>query len=74
MPPITRQIIGLRVTGVLFWLFAMLHLLRILFEVDLSIGAWAVPPTISGIVTLIFGALGWWFMRLAHPSQKHGCC
>jgi hypothetical protein len=74
MPPITRQIIGLRVAGVLFRLFALLHLLRILSDVHLTIGAWAVPPTISGIVTLICGALGWWFMRLAHPTQKHGCC
>lgn len=74
MSPITPQIIGLRIAGAFFWLFALLHLLRIVFEVELSIGAWTVSPTISGIAALSFGALGGWFIRLAQPSRKQGCC
>lgn len=74
MSPITPQIIGLRIAGALFWLFALLHLLRIVFEVELSIGAWTVSPTISGIVTLWFGTLGGWLIRLAQPRRKPGCC
>lgn len=74
MQPMTSQILGLHVAGALFWLVATLHLLRVLFEIDVIIGGWVVPPWSSGIAVMTFGALGWWMMRLAHSGNPPGCC
>ena len=70
----TPQILGLQVAGAFFWLAALLHLLRVLFEVDVIIGGWIIPPGASGIAAIAFGALGWWMMRLSHPGNPSGCC
>ena len=74
MKPMTPQILGLHVAGALFWLVAVLHLLRALFGVEIIIAGWIVPSWISVIAGLVFAVLGWWIMKLAHPNGTRGCC
>lgn len=74
MNSMTPQILGLHVAGALCWLVALLHLLRVLFELDVVIGEWNFPPWASGIAVIVFGALGGWMMRLAKPGNPRGCC
>jgi len=42
--------------------------------VEIIIAGWTVPAWTSVIAAIVFGALGWWIMKLAHPNGTRGCC
>lgn len=57
------------VTGLIFLVIAVLHLLRIAFGWSAVIGGWAVPEWVSWAAFLVAGYLayeGFRFWRLAH--------
>ena len=59
----------LLVSGVVFFLVALLHLLRVLNGWDLQYGPWPVPMGVSWGGTIVPGLLGVWAFRLAgRPS------
>lgn len=55
----------LLVSGVLFCLVAILHLLRVVNGWELQFGPWSVPMWFSWGGTIIPGALSVWAFRLA---------
>jgi hypothetical protein len=62
----------LRISGALFGLIALLHVLRLLLRWPAQIADWTVPIWISWIGTLAAAALSIWAFRLArqlHPSS-----
>lgn len=49
-----------RLTGVIFLLIAVLHLLRILYGWSAVIGGWPVPLWLSWVALIIGAYLAWW--------------
>lgn len=49
-----------RLTGVIFLLIAVLHLLRILYGWSAVIGGWAMPLWLSWVALIIGAYLAWW--------------
>jgi hypothetical protein len=49
-----------RLTGVIFLLIAVLHLLRILYGWSAVIGGWVVPGWFSWVALIIAAYLAWW--------------
>ena len=47
------------ITGILFSLIAVLHLLRLLLHWDAVIGGWAVPTWVSGLALVLSGSLAY---------------
>jgi len=60
----------LRVSGTLFGLIALGHLLRLLYRVPAELGQWVVPPWVSAIGVLLSGALAVWAFRLGRRVQR----
>lgn len=54
----------LMVSGTLFALVALLHLLRIVFSWQAIIGGWTVPMWLSWIGLVVAGTLCFWVLRL----------
>ena len=59
------QKIGLRVASVLFAIFALLHLLRLLNQVQVIIGGQTIPLWISVLIALIAALLSFWTWKLS---------
>ena len=53
------------VSGGIFALVALLHLVRVVKQLDLQIGDWAAPPWVSWIGTVVPAALSFSAFRLA---------
>lgn len=49
-----------RLTGVIFLLIAVLHLLRILYGWTAAIDGWVVPLWLSWVALIIAAYLAWW--------------
>ena len=56
--------IYLRISGALFGLIALGHLLRLLYRVPAELGQWIVPLWISVIGLLVPASLAVWAFRL----------
>lgn len=54
-----------RVSGTIFALIALLHLLRIVYAWEAVIGGWMVPMWLSWVALVIAGYLGYSAFRLA---------
>ena len=54
----------LAVSGSLFGLIALLHLLRLLLHWPAVVAAWTVPLWVSGLGLVIAGSLSLWAFRL----------
>ena len=61
----------LRVSGTLFGLIALGHLLRLLFSWPAEVADWVVPLWLSLIGLLLSGALALWAFRLARRVARH---
>jgi uncharacterized membrane protein YbhN (UPF0104 family) len=61
----------LRVSGALFGLIAIGHLLRLLYRVPAELGQWVVPLWISVIGLLLPAALAIWAFRLVRRVERH---
>jgi uncharacterized membrane protein len=53
------------ITGIIFIVIALLHLLRIIYHWRAVIGPWAAPDWISWIALVVAGYLGYEGIRLA---------
>lgn len=53
------------VSGVLFGLIALLHLVRLLQGWPAVIGAWTMPLGLSGVAVVVTGFLAWSAWRLS---------
>ena len=53
------------VTGIIFIVIALLHLLRIIYHWRVVIGPWAAPDWVSWVALVIAGYLGYEGLRLA---------
>lgn len=52
------------VAGVVFSVIALVHALRLVFGWTAVINGWVVPPGISGIAVVVFGALAYVAVQL----------
>jgi len=59
------QKIGLRVASVLFALFSLLHLLRLLNQVQVIIGGQTIPFWSSVLIAVIAALLSFWTWKLS---------
>jgi hypothetical protein len=51
------------VAAILFWLIALVQLLRVLLRVEATAGGVNIPLWISILAFVVFGALGIWLWR-----------
>ncbi len=54
-----------------FGLGTVVHLIRLILRVPVTLGTWAVPLKASGILVLVFGALSFWMLR---AGCGQSCC
>ncbi|PYJ78435.1 MAG: hypothetical protein DME69_08620 [Verrucomicrobia bacterium] len=59
------QTTGLRVASVIFGVFALGHLLRLIKHAQVTIGTHPAPMWVSILVFIIFGGLSIWMWRLS---------
>jgi len=59
------KILGLRISGTIFGLISLLHLLRILFGVGLIIGDYMVPIWLSVPAFFLLAWLSLWMWKLS---------
>lgn len=64
-------VIGLRIPSVIFGVIGLLHLIRLLTELDVMIGSWHVPLWMSGAAVIVMGVLCVWLWRLSLPLKEH---
>jgi hypothetical protein len=62
------QIIGLRVAAIVFALFALGHLVRLLTRSEVIVGVHVVPLWISWPLLVIAVALSFWMWKLSPPQ------
>jgi hypothetical protein len=60
----------LPVSGTLFGLVALGHLLRLLYRVPAQLGQWVVPLWVSVIGLLVPAALALWAFRLVREVES----
>ncbi|MBO0696199.1 MAG: hypothetical protein J2P56_08885 [Verrucomicrobia bacterium] len=56
---------GLRVASVLFGLFAIGHLIRLINKIPVQVGSHQIPMGVSWVALIIAAFLCIWFWRLA---------
>ena len=54
---------ALKVAGSVFFLVALLHLSRVVFQFDVVLGGWAAPIWVNGLGFLIAGSLSLWMFK-----------
>ena len=60
----------LRISGTLFGLIALGHLLRLLYRVPAELGEWVVPLWVSVIGLLLPAALAVWAFDLVRRAER----
>jgi hypothetical protein len=56
---------GLRVASIIFAIFAIGHLLRLINQIPVQVGSHQVPMGVSWVALIIAGVLCIWLWRLA---------
>ncbi len=56
------------ISGILFCLVAIAHLLRVLYGLNVRVDAFVVPMVFSWIGFAVPAALAWWAFRLAREA------
>ncbi len=59
----------LGISGTIFGLIALLHVLRLVLDWPAQIGTWAVPFWVSWLAILLSGGLCIWAFRLIQASR-----
>ena len=59
----------LQVSGAVFGVMALLHIVRLLLDWSAQVAGWAVPLWVSWIAILAAGALCVWAFRLARQAR-----
>lgn len=62
LPPVQTSYVS--ITGSVFALIAVLHLLRLVYGWEASIGGWVVPTWLSVVALLVSGCIALWALRL----------
>ena len=52
------------VSGAIFGIVAIVHVVRMIYQWPAQIGTWTVPLWVSGVAIVISGVLGLWALRL----------
>jgi hypothetical protein len=58
---------GLRVAGVLFGIFCLAHIIRLITQSPVLIGSHHIPMWPSVVALIVAGLLSLWMWRLASP-------
>ncbi len=58
------------ITGVIFVIVALVHLLRLLLDWPVEVAGLAVPPWVSWIAFLVAGALAIWAFSLVAGDRR----
>jgi hypothetical protein len=64
-PRMSSQKTGLRVASVIFGIFAIGHVLRLINQAQVSVGTHSIPMGVSWIALIIAGILCIWMWRLS---------
>jgi hypothetical protein len=64
----TPQTTGLRVASIVFALFAIGHIVRLLTHSEVVVGACHIPMWVSVVTLIIAGGLSIWMWRLASKT------
>ena len=59
---------GLRVASIIFGIFAIGHLLRLINQAQVILGTHAIPMGVSWVALIIFAILCIWLWRLSSRS------
>jgi len=60
---------GLRVASVLFGLFAIGHLIRLINQIPVQVGSHQIPMGVSWVALIIAAILSIWLWRLASRTS-----
>lgn len=55
---------GLAVSSIIFAVFGLIHLLRLIFHVSITVAGIELPIAGSGVATVVFWALAYWLWTL----------
>jgi len=66
----SSQASGLRVASVLFGLFALGHLVRLVKQAQVMVGTHQIPMWISVVALIIAAVLSIWMWRLSSAAQS----
>jgi hypothetical protein len=59
---------GLRVASVIFGIFAIGHLLRLINHAEVTVGTHTIPMGLSWVALIVAVILSIWLWRLSSPS------
>ena len=54
-----------------FGLGTLVHLIRLILRVPVTLGTWAVPLKVSAALVVVFGFLSFWMLR---AGRGKSCC
>lgn len=58
------------ISGIIFALIGLFHLLRLVFQWPAMVGAWTVPFAISFLVIMVAVILAFWAFRLSRTMTS----
>jgi hypothetical protein len=61
----SSQAAGLRVASVIFGLFAVGHLMRLVNQAQVTVGTYQIPMSLSVVALIIAAILSTWMWRLS---------
>jgi hypothetical protein len=64
----TGQRFGLRVAGLLFAIFCVAHIIRLVSQLDLRIAGRVIPMWPSAVAAILAASLSIWFLTLARRT------
>lgn len=59
------------ISGLLFCLVALAHLLRVVYSLPIQVEAYSVPMVASWIGFIVPGALALWALRIVRSDKTH---
>lgn len=70
MSGMNSQKTGLRFAALLFAIFAIAHIVRLVRHINVTVGNFHVPFGLSWVALLIAGALAIWMWQLSNPMSS----
>ena len=64
------QILGLRVAGTIFGLICLAHLLRLVTQLEVSVGGHQIALWPSAVAFGFTGGISLWLWKLSKPAAK----
>jgi hypothetical protein len=63
------QTLGLRVAGIIFAIFALGHLLRLITQAEVLVAGNQIPMWVSVVALIVAGGLSLWLWRLSSTPK-----